>query len=348
LRLLKENGWIIHCAANELQDVAYADFRFEIEVQRSPYRSANIKAYIKLKKLIEKEQYDIIHCHTAVASILTRLAARKMRGHGTMVMYTAHGFFFYKGAPKRYWILYYPMEYILSYLTDVLITINTEDYVRSTRFSSKRKIYIPGMGVDLVKYSPITLEEELKIQSLEFKKNIRIPKDSFVILSVGELNRNKNHKAVVQALSFLRNFNVYYIICGEGPEKRNIEKIAKKLGVANNVRLLGYSTSVSMIMKVVDVFAMPSMREGLPISLIEAMASGLPVLASKIRGITDLLSNSNNAHLFSFNDINEIANAIKIMVDKRKGNYIMERVTYPTLCDYGLENILKHYKMLYN
>lgn len=276
---------------------------FEIPFQRSPFKANNFLAYKMIRKIIIKEDYKIVHTHTPVASTIVRLASRKIRN--VKVMYTAHGFHFYKGAPIINWLVYYPIEKILSKYTDVLITINKEDYQRAKNsFKTGRIEYLPGVGIDLKKINNAIVDKKVK------RDELNIPTDAFIILSVGELNQNKNHEAIISALASINNPSIYYLVCGQGNLQEYLSKKCIELGISQKVKLLGFQQNILEFYKVSDLFAFPSFREGLPVSLIEAMASGLPVIASNIRGNRELVVDGLGGYLFDPKNILEIEQSI--------------------------------------
>jgi len=291
LRMCKEAGWETAVAArNDYANpddcaIPHCDAYYNIPFERSPLKAKNITAYRELKRVINEGNYDIIHCHTPVGALLTRLAARAARKRGTRVIYTAHGFHFFRGAPWRNWLLYYPVERILARQTDVLITINREDFRRAQTFGAKRVVYMPGVGIDLDKFSrPVSPEQRRRL-----REEMGVPEDAVLLLSVGELNENKNHALVIRALAGLENRNIHYCIAGEGGCREKLTALAQELKMADRVHLAGYRRDVQMLYRTADAFCFPSLREGLPVALMEAMASGLPCAASRIRGNTDLL-----------------------------------------------------------
>lgn len=315
LKMFKENGWETYVAArNDYENpddckIPYCDHFFNVQFERNPLKIQNLRAYRELKNIIDSEEFDIIHCHTPVGGLLTRLAARNARNHKTKVFYTAHGFHFYKGAPLINWLLYYPVEKLLSKYTDVLITINREDYNMAKTFHSKDIRYVPGVGVDLEKFNIDYIDNRQK------RKELGIPLDATVILSVGEINKNKNHSVGIKALAELNDSNVYYIICGSGPLIEEHKNLAKSLRVSDNVMFMGYRTDVSSFYRMADIFLFPSLREGLPVALMEAMASGLPVICSNVRGNNDLVKNNDNGLV-----VDNIPEAITAAIEKIKNN----------------------------
>lgn len=343
LKWFKEQGYELHVAAkndfvNEPCIIPNCDKFYDINFARFPFSEANIKAYMQLKKIIMENNYDIIHCHTPVAGVLTRLAARNCKN--TTVIYTAHGFHFFKGAPLLNWLIYYPLERFCAKFTDKLITINKEDYERAKQFSLRKNgkvYYVPGVGIDLEKI------QNIKVDIKQKKKELGIPEKVPVLLSVGELNKNKNHGIVLQALSNLTDKKFIYLICGRGGLQTELEKKVKEYKLSNKVKLLGYRKDVIEILKISDFFIFPSKREGLPVSILEAMACDLPVIASNVRGNRDLIDKEN---LFEPDDIEVL---IKILKTKLKDfeNGKLQKVQYKNLEQYSLKNVLKQMAEIY-
>lgn len=316
LKMFKEEGWETAVAArNDYENPAdckipYCDNYYNIPFERNPLKLGNLKAYKELKRVIDKGEYDIIHCHTPVGAMLTRLAAKQARKQGTKVFYTAHGFHFYKGAPAINWLLYYPVEKWLSRYTDVLITINKEDYERAKSFKAGKVCYVPGVGIDLKKFNSGYVDKNEK------REEIGVHADDFVLLSVGELIPRKNHEVVIRALSVLKqrdNLNhIEYVICGRGAYEADLKKLAEGLDVADHVHFLGYRNDISEICNCADLFVFMSHQEELPVALMEAMACGLPVVCSNIRGSTDLIEDGVTGFLAN-NTPEEVAEAISEM-----------------------------------
>lgn len=262
------------------------------------------KSIIELKKIFAEHSYTLMHCHSPIGSVVARTAAKKYRKNGVKVIYTAHGFHFYKGAPIINWMLFYPIERIYSRITDVLITINKEDFQFAQKHLKAREIrYVPGIGVDTKKFQNIVVDKAAKRSELGIKDS------DFMIVSVGELNKNKNQEVIIRAIALLKKNNIHYFVAGQGSEKEHLARIAKELNV--NLHLLGYRTDIAELLKIADAYAFPSYREGLSVALMEAMASGLPCVVSKIRGNTDLIYPGENGFLCMADDVSAFANAIK-------------------------------------
>lgn len=268
-------------------------------------------------------QYVFIHCHSPIGGVVARLAARKNKIRS---IYTAHGFHFYKGASLKNWMLFYPVEWLLSWITDTLITINKEDYERSKKhFHSTNIYYVPGIGIDIQKFSMGVFNREEKRNELGFKY------DDYVILSVGELNKNKNHQIVISALGDLMSENpsdcakIHYAIAGKGDLADELRSLAIKKGISSQIHLLGFRTDIANILQVVDAFALPSIREGLNVSLMEAIASGKYCLVSNIRGNKDLVISEEIGNLIESFDLEGWKTAITNAMKNKNTNGMNKR-----------------------
>ncbi|MBQ1312254.1 MAG: glycosyltransferase [Blautia sp.] len=258
---------------------------FQIGFSRSLFQiRRHLSSMRDLEKLVEKNQYALIHTHTAVASAIGRVTAHR---HGVRIIYTAHGFAFYQGGPRKSWLTYYPVEKLLSRWTDLIITINREDYeMARKRLRAGRVEYVPGVGIDLDRFRAVQADREAVRASLGLQK------DDIMLFSVGELCHRKNHAEVIKALSMLaaegKNLeNVHYFICGPGELLDQLDQMGKQEKL--NVHLMGYRYDVAELYKSCDLFVFPSFQEGLPVALMEAMACEAPVICSRIRGNVDLI-----------------------------------------------------------
>lgn len=291
------------------------------DISRSPISISNIKAYKQICEIIRKYDIDYIHCNTPVGGVLGRLAGR--RCGVKKIIYQVHGFHFYKGAPKINWIVYYPIERLLAHFSDAIITINTEDYKQAKKFHLRKKgqiYYVPGVGIDITEYTKIEKQRQEK------RDELGIPNDDLVIISVGELNKNKNNSVIISALGIVNNPHIHYILCGVGDEKEQMQTLTHELGLDDTIHFLGYRTDVKELYAASDIFVMPSFREGLSRSIMEAMASGLPCIVSKIRGNVDLIQNGKGGFLCEPNDVSAFANAIKLCTDSRRMQFKMHNL----------------------
>lgn len=282
---------------------------YQIDCSRSPFSKGNLTAISQIKEIVDGNAYDIVHCHTPIAAMCTRLACISARKRGTKVFYTAHGFHFFKGAPLKNWLVYYPVEWFCAHFTDVLITINQEDYaLAQKRMRAKKVTYVPGVGIDLKKFSNVSVDRTEKRASLG------IPTDAILLLSVGELNENKNHQVIIRAMAQLDDPKVYYAIAGMGAKADSLMALARELGVENRVFLLGYRTDIAKICHVADIFCLPSHREGLGLAALEAMACGLPLITSNVHGINDYSENGVTGYKCAPDDVDGFAKAIKKLI----------------------------------
>lgn len=259
---------------------------YNVPFQRNPISRKNYKAY-KIIKEILKNDYDFIHVHTPVASLVSRLGAIKQRKKGTKVIYTSHGFHFHEKSSIFSWAVYYTLEKILSLFTDAIITINCEDYYTAVnKIKNKNVYYMSGVGFDKSRTELLGDEEKNRIK---IKNDIKT--NDFVLISIGELNDNKNHRVIIESLNILKKNkglnNFKYLICGEGPERNNLEGMIKEYGLENNVILKGHVKNINELLNISNVFLFPSQREGLGMAAIEAMSLGLPIITSNVHGIND-------------------------------------------------------------
>ena len=322
IEILQSMGYEVHTAtnmyeANWLQDNGTYDnnpiVRHQIDFGRSPFSLDNIKAYRQLKLLLRENHFDIIHCHTPVAAVITRLAAKKTRKKGTYVIYTCHGFHFHKTSAKKDWIMYYPIEKFLSHYTDMIITINKEDYGVIQGFKVKEKKYIPGVGIDSEHI------HNLNAERTEILEEFGIPADAFVILVIGELSERKNQAVILKAIQKTGDDSIYCIFCGTGYKEKEYKDMAADLGISNRVIFAGHRSheSVMQICHAVDIGAIPSRIEGLGLAGIEILAAGKPLVGANIQGINDYLIPDETGYSFAPDDSDGFAKGIiKLKNDK--------------------------------
>lgn len=304
IRILQELGYEVHCATNFEGETMRADAEntlkehgvicHSIPIERSPLRlKENLNAYRALKSLLKKEHFAGVHCHTPMGGVVGRLAANAT--HTAPVLYTAHGFHFYKGCPLKNRLIYQTAETFLARYTDAQITINQEDYAAAQKFPLRGKAYyVPGIGVDVKKISSMQVDRATK------RKELGIPEDAFAFLTVGELIPRKGHELLIRAFAKSNISGAQLLICGSGREKEHLTALIKELGISDRAHLLGFRNDIYELLKCADAFVFPSKQEGLPVALMEAMAAGLPCIASRIRGNVDLLPDSR--YLFESSD----------------------------------------------
>lgn len=328
LKWFKEQGYEVHVATNGEKEIPYCDKKHVISFERSPIKINNLKAIKDLKKILDKEQFTIIHCHTPMGSVVTRLAAKKSRKSGTKVIYTAHGFHFYKGAPISNWLVFYPIEKWLSKYTDCLITINKEDYELAKRkFKTKQIEFVHGVGIEPEKFQFEMSEEEKK----KLRKSLGIKDDEFVIIYVAELSNRKNQGMLIKAAKELidKGYKIKVLFPGIDSMNGYYQKMCLKLKIGESAKFLGYRNDISKLLKISDLYVSTSKQEGLPVNIMEAMACGLPIIATDCRGNRDLVDN-----FIDLGDIESLKNQIKkeYLKQNKKIIYNVEK--------YTLKNIL--------
>lgn len=335
IKFLFEKGHQVDVACSIIQNIKDELLNLNVKVHeipfsRKPYSLSNLRAHKLLKRLVKEEGYDIIHSHTPIASFVSRLITRKSLS--VKRIYTAHGFHFYKGAPLLNWLIYYPIEKYLSKYTDVLITLNKEDYNLATKkMKAKENMLIHGVGIELEKDNS-NFKIEIK------KKELSILPNKFVILSVGELNKNKNHQFVIKVLKKIKTKEYVYLIVGEGPLKNNLKKLVLKNKLESNIKFLGYRYDVCDLYKISDLFIMPSKREGLPVAMLEAMSNSLRIVGTNIRGNKDILEEYEQGILVDKLDIDLFYNVLKSEIDEFKSKKVI--INPELIKKYALNQIL--------
>lgn len=316
IRYLAEQGHEVHAAFRDNSadkqglDLSVIHRTFEIPFERSPLKANNIKAYFALKKVIDAGDYDVIHCHTPMGAVITRLAAGAARKRGTRVFYTAHGFHFYKGASRKNWLLFYPVEKLLAPRTDVLITINREDYDLAVgkKFRAGKILRINGVGVDLSKFSPAVKEEKILA-----RRELGISEEQFVMLYAADLSVRKNQGMLFRTLHRLREQipDMCLLLPGQPILQKEYEAQCAQLGISGQVRFLGYRRDIDRLLAACDCVVSSSRQEGLPINLIEAAARGKYIIATDVRGNADVVRQSGFGTLVALNDDEAMAAAIQ-------------------------------------
>lgn len=315
MRLLQNLDYEVHTATNMhsekwLQDDGSFEglglINHQIDFDRTPFSAKSVKAFKQLQKLMDTYHFDIIHCHTPVAAAIARVAALGARKKGSYIIYTCHGFHFNRNSSKKSWVLYYPIEKMLAKVTDMIITINKEDYDVIQKFDVPHKRYIPGVGVDVEQI--ISLNPDVTCLRAE----LNIPTNAFVILTIGELSDRKNQLVILKALTKIHNEKLFYVMCGTGSKYDEYKKYVTDNGLNNQVLFTGQLSheQVLNISKCVDIGAIPSKIEGLGLAGIEILASGKPLIGSNVHGIKDYLIDNVTGISFAPEDVDAAADAI--------------------------------------
>jgi glycosyltransferase EpsD len=346
LKWFKEKGWEVHVASSGEIELPFVDEKYNIPIQRSPFHSKNLAAYRELKSIINENDYKIIHCHTPMGGVLTRLAAKQARKNGTKVLYTAHGFHFFKGAPIMNWLLYYPIEKVLAKYTDCLITINEEDYqlAISHRFMAGEIEHVHGVGVDTERFKPIN--EELKRKRRE---KLGYKDDDFILFYAAEFNKNKNQQLLIMALALIKDHvpNVKLLLAGEGILFEKCKKLASDLDVKRMIDFLGYREDIDSILPICDIAVASSLREGLPVNIMEAMACGLPVVATENRGHLELIKDNSNGFIVTIGNSRNLAERVIELGNNRDKLILFGTESTRKIESYNLKSINKELNKIY-
>lgn len=344
---LSENGFHVEIACSNVGDRVeeirsklknYVKKIYIVRLKRSPLAPVNFAGYHDMKRIINTGHYDLIWTNEPVMGVVTRLAARRARKNGTKVMYMTHGFHFFKGAPKKNWLIFYNIELWCSRLCDAITTINREDYQRAKKMHSPVVKYIHGIGINPARLSQPDARSDIR-------QELQLHKDAFLCISVGELNENKNHQVVIKALGQLKDPDIHYVICGKGNQLENLKTLAKEQGVQSNVHFLGYRLDVVNLCKQADVFLFPSHREGLGVAPLEAMFCGIPLITSRIRGPVDFMKEGKTGYLSDPDDVNSFAAKIKKLKSEPQLRAEMgencKKAIVPFLLDNSKREVLK-------
>ena len=265
-------------------------------------------AFRNLSKLLKENNVEVIHCNTPVGGLIGRLCGRVCRTK--KVIYTVHGFHFYQGAPLLNRTVYKWAEQVMARWTDAIITMNREDYAAAKKLRLRKggKVYkVHGVGIDLASFENIRGNRAAKRAELGLKDT------DILCISAGDLVPRKNCGTAIKAIAKVKDPNLHYLICGVGPEEARLKKLAKALGIEDRVHFAGFRTDMKELMAAADIFLFSSLQEGLPRSLMEAMASGLPAVVSRIRGNVDLIEDGKGGILCKPRDAADFAKAIRKM-----------------------------------
>lgn len=306
----------MHVACNGQADIPFCDKLHQVDFIRSPFAPGHLKALRQLKLILEKEQFNLVHTHTPMASVLARIACKPFRINGKLkLLYTAHGFHFFKGSPKSYWLTYYPVEKWLAPLTDCLITINSEDYnLAKKEFRALSVRRISGVGVDGKRFKPGSEAEKS-----ETRKELGVSADSFVIIYVAEFIHRKNHEFIIRAARALKNeiSNVEILFAGRGELMDQMKNLATELGVSSFIHFLGFRKDIGHVINAADVGVSSSRQEGLGMNLLEEMMCGLPVVATVDRGHNEFVVSGENGFLFSLHHPRDFVAHLKTLAENK-------------------------------
>lgn len=316
---------------------------FPMSFQRSPLKKSNYAAYQSLKQLIIEGKYDCVHTHTPVASTVTRLACRNMQD--VKVIYTAHGFHFFEGAPRKNWLIYYPVEKWLSGYTDLLITMNSEDYGQAKkRFHAKAGRFVKGVGVNLDKYVVPSENEKQKL-----RQEYGFAPEDFILVYPAELSYRKHQDLLIEAMvGVAKNIpNSKLLLVGDGPSEEDYRQLISERQLENHIALMGYRKDVAKLLMLSDVAVSSSRQEGLPVNVMEAMATGLPLVVSNCRGNRDLVKDGRNGYVITGDSPETYAEKIGQLYNDANVREKMKHANLTDIQHYSTESVLKEMEIIY-
>lgn len=334
------SGWIVDVASdNDGTSLPYVNKQIDIPVKRTPFHPSNIVAIKRLSQHLEREDYDIINCHTPIGAMIARLASCKARRKGSKVIYMAHGFHFYEGAPIHNWLLYYTAEKWLARYTDAIITINEEDRRNASKLLTEisHQYYLHGVGYDV---NHVGVSHKKRQNKLRAQYNLR--EDDFVCLYIARYTRDKNHKFLIKALTELQKHipRCKFLLLGDGKEMVACRNLSCKLGLEKSVIFAGFHSKISDYLQIVQVGVSPSVSEGLGLGLVEEMCVGLPVLASRVRGHRDLIEDGKNGLLYTLDDTADFVSKLVYLYEHPEVRKSIGTTAQENISKYSAENII--------
>lgn len=336
LKWLNENNFIVHTATRNNKKLPFINKIYSISVSRSPFRFGNLKAIWDLKKIIKKEKYDLIHTNTPMGAVVTRLAARSYRKKGKLkIIYTAHGFHFFKGCPIINYVLFYPIEKILSKCTDLIITMNMEDYEFAKKHFKTKIRYIPGIGFNKDKLGETLSLEEKKC----LKKQLGINCNDYIITYVAEISKRKRQKYLIKALSKMDLKNITVLLIGDNNNGQMVTKLINKNNLEDKIKMIGFQDNINKYLEITDLVVSVSKQEGLPLNIMEAMYKEKPIIVSNCRGNRDLIINNKNGIVVSLNNQEELIKAILLLKNNNKLSDKLRKGS-KDIDKYSIDNVL--------
>jgi glycosyltransferase EpsD len=351
IKFLIEQGNEVGVAFNPIQEInpelkILGCQIYHVPFQRDPFKRKNILAYKQLKKIVSEEGYQLVHVHSPVASLITRLACRKLSG--VKVLYTAHGFHFFRGAPRKNWVIYYTLEKLAARWTDVVITMNEEDYfwAKKLKLRNNNQLYkVHGVGLNLNRFKPKKEEEKSKL-----REEYMYSKEDFLIIYVGELCYRKHQDLLIKAVSKAKKniSNLKLLLVGDGNQRDTYKALVHSLGLEKTVEFLGFRHDIDKLMNLSDLTVSTSRQEGLPVNVMEGMASGLPLIVTNCRGNNDLVKDGVNGFVIGIDDAEACANAIERLYNSQDLRVEFANKNLEIIRAYSLESVIEEMKVIYS
>lgn len=350
IKLLIEQGHVVDIACNLVREISPELINlgckvYNIKFQRAPFRRNNFTAYKNIKEIVKTEGYELIHTHTPVASFLTRLACRNISN--VKILYTAHGFHFYKGAPLKNWLIYYMLEYLVGRWTDGLLTMNDEDYKSAIKLKLRKAnaVYkVNGVGINLKKFTPQTPDKKKKL-----RKEYGYNDDDFILIYAAELNNNKHQDLLINVIKLVREKTprIKLLLAGNGTLFEQYKQQAGELDLGEDVQFLGYRNDIINLLLISDLAISSSRREGLPVNVMEAMATGLPLVVTSCRGNRDLVNDGENGYIVGIDDVLGFAKAIEKLYSSAELRQSFGEKSLNLIKPYSLDKVKEEMQGIY-
>lgn len=319
LKYFKDNGFEVHIMGkkNNKSPIPYVDKVVPINFEKNMFSFKNFISAFKISKLIKKEKYSTISTHTILASFFTRLGIMLSLKKHPLVINTVHGYLFDENSNFIKKVIMILAEKFVRPVTDTILVMNSTDYEIAKKYNLyKKNLYsINGMGINASKF-PFSTEENKSY----LREKYNIPKDDFLLIYVAEFSKRKNQKFLIDSIKSLISEgydSIKLLLLGDGILLNDMKQYSKTLGIENNIIFKGYIKEVCDYYQISDICVSSSRIEGLPFNVMEAMSTGLPVIASKIKGHIDLVDPGENGFLYEYNNVNEFCNHVKILYNDR-------------------------------
>lgn len=347
----RRRGWRVDAMAHGVLGSAPTEAAFdrvwEVDWSRNPLAPRNLVTVPRIvRRVVEEQGYDLVHVHTPVASFVSRLALRPLRASGLRVVYTAHGFAFFRGGSRPHNLAYWALERTAAAWTDTLVVMNQEDLEAARGFGTidrERVVYMPGIGVDTSVYRA---DEGGGQAALELRRGLGIAADAFMALMVAEFIPRKRHEDALRAFAAMGDERAHLLMAGTGPLLEPMRRLAAELGLGARTHFLGYRNDIPVLLQAADAMLLPSSQEGLPRSVMEAMSLGTPVLGSDIRGTRDLLAEGAGL-LFSTGDVPAFAAALRRLADGGPAVAAIVEAARRRVERYDLRPLIERHERLY-
>lgn len=343
LKYFHDNGYEVHTVSNSDKLLDNVDKSYKIAIKRNPYSFENVKAIFELRKIIKQGQYDIIHVHTPMGSVIARLAITKKIKQKSKIIYTAHGFHFYKGCPKINYLLYFPIEKILSKRTDMIITINKEDYDFAKKHFKTNIKYIPGVGFDEEQFKT----KLTKNKQIELRNKLGLSNKDYVISYIAEISKRKRQTYLLKVISKMNLTNEKFLFIGDSTKSLKVRRLMHKYHLDNVVKIIDFNNNINEYLDISNLIVSVSKQEGLPLNIMEAMYKEKPIIVTDCRGNRDLIKHMENGVVVGLNNQLELISSIECLKNNPELSKKLGRNNRKLINNYSIKKVLPMMENLY-